>query len=657
MLFMLFAGKKAKKTGPKMRKAQQTETKVKTGDNTVKFGMRKKLLIYFIGLVTVFCLLITLVLNFRSTNFLEEQATGEIDTKLTVFQLLLDEQEVLLRPLCESLKYEFMDPLEEGNRKDIERKLVQLYEIYKNTYGITHMQLNDPQLHILASIHDPNGYGKDESGKPLLKKALGFGSGRLVTGFEMGENGLVLSSAGPLASYSSQFSGIIEIGQEINNDYLDLVKEKIGVDFTVFKGNERIATTITDEEGERVLGTTIDHPEILEQVLEEGGRWAGRLQIAGANNMFGSYTALRDTDDNIIGMLFAGTSAVPYDTQQRQNRNIAFGLLAIAIIVTAAVSILFANNIVRPLTDLLEVFSAVAKGNFSVTVKKYGDDEVGLMGRAVAQMVENLRYFVAQISKLAGKVDNLSRGVSDATENISSSVQDVAKSTTEVASSTGYLSSLSQDMSEEAAKTAEKASSSQAEMERALEQMRAIEGSFQELKETIDELGQRSAEIGDIIQVINEISEQTNLLALNAAIEAARAGDYGRGFAVVADEVRKLAERSSASTEEIARLISDTQKDAASAVQGMDKSAAAVDSGRLAMLESADTFGEIVASVKKLMSKIEEVAASSQELSASSEEVAATTEEQSAAVEEIAAATDELENASATLYEELKKFS
>ena len=164
--------------------------------------------------------------------------------------------------------------------------------------------------------------------------------------------------------------------------------------------------------------------------------------------------------------------------------------------------------------------------------------------------------------------------------NINASVQDVADSANEVASSTGTLSSNAQIMSDEASDTVAKAASGRTEMEKALEQMQAIEKSFLGLKDSIDKLGQRSAVIGEIIQVINEISEQTNLLALNAAIEAARAGEYGRGFAVVADEVRKLAERSSASAEEISHLISDTQKDAASAVSGMDRSVAVVDSGR-----------------------------------------------------------------------------
>ena len=646
--------KRVKERKPK--EAQTKEEKVKVGKNRVKFGMRKKLLFCMIGMIAVFCIMITLVLNFRSAHFVEEQALKDIDDKLTAFQLLLEEQEMLMKSLCSSMKYELMDALNEESGKDLRDELSPTYSLFKETYGVTHMQVSDPQLRVLASVHDPKSVGSDGSSRPLLKKSLGLGSGRLVHGFEIGDDGLVLYAAGPVSSYKTTFAGIIEIGRPIDNFYLDQMKERVGVDFTVFKDNERIATTIFDDAGNRAVGTTIDHPEVLEKVLNQGERWSGRLEIVGGNSIYGSYAAICDAGENIIGMLFAGTPTLPYDVRQNQDRSIALGILAIAIIISVVVSVLFANRIIGPLTDLSAVFSAVAAGDFTLTVKKYGRDEVGLMGQAVAKMIESLRGFFSRIGELAGTVENLSREVSENADNISASVQDVAGSTNQVASSTGMLSTHSQVMSSEASETAEKASSGQMEMEASLEQMHAIEGSFQELKETIDKLGQRSTAIGEIIKVINEIAEQTNLLALNAAIEAARAGEYGRGFAVVADEVRKLAERCSASAEEVAHLISDTQKDAVSAVAGMERSAAALESGREAMSRSADKFGEIVDSVHKLIARIEEVASSTQELSASSEEVAAYTQEQSAAIEEIAAATGELENASGVLYEELKKF-
>lgn len=640
----------------KEKKEQNEKKKALARKSRVAFSMKKKLLFCLISLVAVSGLIITLTLNTRSARFVEEQALKEIDDKLSILQLLMDEQMMLLSSICNSMKYDLMDAFLDGSTSAYAEALSPTYNFLFRNYGITHLQLSDPQLRVLYSAHNPGSVGRDDSKRPLLKQAVGLGSGRLVRGLEIGPDGLVIYAAGPVSSYHTSFAGILEIGRLIDNNYLDLMKERIGVDFTVFKGNERIATTILDAAGNRAVGTTIDHPGVLENVLKRGERWSGRFQIVGGLSIFGAYAPLRDLEDNIVGMLFAGSPTLPYDLQQSQDRTIAFAILALAVAISAVVSVLFAGRISGPLTELSRVFGAVAEGDFTVAVKNYGKDEVGLMGQAAVKMMESLRGFFIRLGELAGKVESLSRDVSSTAESISTSVQDVAGSTNEVASSTGMLSTNSQEMSQEAAETAERASSGQKEMNRALEQMQNIEGSFQELKEIIANLEKRSAAIGEIVKVINDISEQTNLLALNAAIEAARAGEYGRGFAVVADEVRKLAERVSSSAEEIGRLIAETQKDAVSAVAGMEKSAAAVNAGREAMSRSAEKFGDIVVSLQKLMARIEEVAASAQELSASSEEVAASTQEQSAAIQEIVAATEELENASKILFAELQKF-
>jgi methyl-accepting chemotaxis protein len=95
----------------------------------------------------------------------------------------------------------------------------------------------------------------------------------------------------------------------------------------------------------------------------------------------------------------------------------------------------------------------------------------------------------------------------------------------------------------------------------------------------INRLGKRSQEIGQILKVIDEVTDQTGLLALNAAILAAQAGEHGRGFAVVAEEIRELAERTAASTKEIANVVTAVQQDTAASVQAMARGLQAVQQG------------------------------------------------------------------------------
>ena len=134
-------------------------------------------------------------------------------------------------------------------------------------------------------------------------------------------------------------------------------------------------------------------------------------------------------------------------------------------------------------------------------------------------------------------------------------------------------------------------------------------------------LGEKSEEIGQIVDTIGGIASQTNLLALNAAIEAARAGDLGRGFAVVADEVRKLAENSQDSASSIASIISDIQRQTASAVAAMEA-----------------VKGDVVS-----------VASISEENAAAAEEVSATTQQTAASTEQVATASEEVADAAQKL--------
>jgi methyl-accepting chemotaxis protein len=115
---------------------------------------------------------------------------------------------------------------------------------------------------------------------------------------------------------------------------------------------------------------------------------------------------------------------------------------------------------------------------------------------------------------------------------------------------------------------------------------RTIEG-MERIREAVEDAskgyrgpGQSSKEIGQIVKVIDEVTKQTSLLALNAAILAAQAGEHGKGFSVVANEIKELAERTSASTEEITRLIKSVQQRSNEAVESMRQGRESVLDGR-----------------------------------------------------------------------------
>jgi methyl-accepting chemotaxis protein len=84
-----------------------------------------------------------------------------------------------------------------------------------------------------------------------------------------------------------------------------------------------------------------------------------------------------------------------------------------------------------------------------------------------------------------------------------------------------------------------------------------------EAERVVAALGESLRQVEGTTQLIAGIAAQTRLLALNATIEAARAGAAGRGFTVVANEVKDLAGGHPESTERIAAVLADLERNAA----------------------------------------------------------------------------------------------
>jgi len=197
---------------------------------------------------------------------------------------------------------------------------------------------------------------------------------------------------------------------------------------------------------------------------------------------------------------------------------------------------------------------------------------------AITQMSAAVRNIAENVSSLSGLIDETS---STATE-VSASVREVEASATQSVSLAEAVTADAQELGMRS-------------IEKTIEGMRRIEEETRRSAEVINRLGSRAESIGGILTVIEDVTDQTSLLALNAAILAAQAGEHGKGFAVVAAEIRELANRTAASTQEIASLIVAVQEETREAVDVMRKSVVLAEGGMRLVTDAGDGLRKILA--------------------------------------------------------------
>ena len=176
----------------------------------------------------------------------------------------------------------------------------------------------------------------------------------------------------------------------MGNPFVDDVKRLTGLDVGVFLGNRRVATTLFDKNGQRILNSqaastqtdlVLTHGEtITDEVTFVGKRWIAR------------YFPLRSPAGPIIGMFAMGGSFDQIAGDRGDIIRTALGASLLALALACAATIALGYRILSPVRHLRAAAQAVRRGepekaDFAITT----GDEVQDLGATMMEMVGTLQ--------------------------------------------------------------------------------------------------------------------------------------------------------------------------------------------------------------------------------------------------------------------------
>lgn len=468
--------------------------------------------------------------------------------------------------------------------------------------------------------------------------------------------------------------------------FFDEFKTNTNVDITIFWANTRLATSVTDKEGARVVNTTMSD-ELYKKIRTDGSYFSENVVVVD-EDYYGYYELYQDYGEGSEVIIFAGKDIATVRALYQDTVKIYVSLIVVlAVLICVLVSIIV-TVIVKMIAGTIDNLGNVANGQLTEKVSQKllkRRDEVGNIARAIHKLIANLKSIVHNIHKGTRGLHEFNvnfkerfKSVNNSINNVNAAVEEIANGASNQANETQMVTDQMAGMGHSVNETVESVERLMQNTDEMRCQNAEVNSSLGELvklntettqsvhnvKKQTDITNQAAQQICMAVDIISDIAAQTNLLSLNASIEAARAGEQGKGFAVVAEEVRNLADQSQTAVDEISATIRNLIENSDMSVEIMDNVIQEMDNQSRKLNETKEVFekldnniNNVADAVGVIRGEADAMGAAKEAVAESLESLAAISQENAASTEETAAAMGEVQQIIMECNESLKELS